>query len=87
MAATRVLTGVALAAIAACGAAVAPPAGARQPRVKPVQQLAVLLTAHRVVAAPGARPRRVGGVRAWRPITGSRTVLPVVRSTTRDGMR
>jgi lipoprotein-anchoring transpeptidase ErfK/SrfK len=55
--------------------------------VKPVQQLAVLLTGHRVVAAPGAHPRRIGWVRAWRPITGSQTVLPVVGRTTRDGVR
>jgi lipoprotein-anchoring transpeptidase ErfK/SrfK len=87
MAATRVLTGVAIAAVAAGGGAVASPAGARQLRVKPVQQLAALLTGHRVVATPGARPRRIGGVRAWRPITGSRTVLPVVRRTTRNGVR
>ena len=47
----------------------------------------MLLTSHKVVSAPHARPSRVSTVRAWRPITGGQTVLPVIgRATTTDGV-
>jgi lipoprotein-anchoring transpeptidase ErfK/SrfK len=46
----------------------------------------MLLTSHRVVSALGAHPSRVSTVRAWRPITGAQTVLPVIgRRATADG--
>ena len=69
--------------------AVAPSATARQtPVVKPMQELAMLLTPHTVHSAPGGRPSVVRGVRATRPITGGRTVLPVIaRATAADGVQ
>jgi lipoprotein-anchoring transpeptidase ErfK/SrfK len=91
----KVLTGVAVVALAATGGAAAPSASAR-PAVPPTQELATLLTGHKVVSlksrkgASGlrARPSRAGRVQAWRPITGTRTVLPVFRhATTADGAR
>jgi lipoprotein-anchoring transpeptidase ErfK/SrfK len=52
------------------------------------QTLAALLGPHALFAAPRVHPRRVGGVRAYRPITGGQTVLPVVgRARTRNGVR
>jgi lipoprotein-anchoring transpeptidase ErfK/SrfK len=83
-----VLTGVVLVAAAATGGAAAPPAGARTPSVtRPTQELATLLTSHNVLSAPNARRSRVSNVRAWRPITGGQTVLPVIgHSTTRGGV-
>ncbi len=81
-------TGVVMIAVAASGGAVAPSAGARKaPAVKPTQQLAALLSSHKVVSTLGPRPRK-STVRAQRPITGGQTVLPVVdRKTTKDGVR
>ena len=56
--------------------------------VRPVQELATLLISHRVVSTLRGRPPRTTTVRASRPITGGRTVLPVVgHSTTPDGVR
>jgi lipoprotein-anchoring transpeptidase ErfK/SrfK len=86
----RAWTGVAAVLVATIGAAAAPPAGAREPpAVKPAQGLAVLLTSHRVVSGiHRARPSRVGTVRAWRPITGAQTVLPVTgRVSTAGGVQ
>jgi lipoprotein-anchoring transpeptidase ErfK/SrfK len=81
----RFATGVAAVAIAAGIAA--PSAGAASgPAVKPVQELAMLVTSHKVFAAPKTHPRRVGSVRAWRPITGAQTVLPVVGHANRAGV-
>ena len=80
--------GVAMIAAAAGGGAVAPSAGARKTPVKPTQQLAALLSSHKVVSTPGPCPSQVGKVRASRPITGGQTVLPVVdRKTTKGGVR
>jgi lipoprotein-anchoring transpeptidase ErfK/SrfK len=82
-----VLTLVAAAAAAAFGGVVAPSATARQtPVVRPVQQLAMLLTPQGVLVTPGGRLSPVRTVRASRPITGGLTVLPVIGSaTTADG--
>jgi lipoprotein-anchoring transpeptidase ErfK/SrfK len=82
-----VLAGVVVAA-AATGVA-APSADARKPPVvRPTQELAVLLTSHKVVSELHARPSWVSRVQAWRPITDGQTVLPVIRRrTTKDGVR
>jgi lipoprotein-anchoring transpeptidase ErfK/SrfK len=84
----KALTGVVMVTAAATGAAAAPSAGARKPPVvRPTQELAMLLTSHKVVSAPRARPSWVTTVRARRPITGVQTVLPVIgRTTTTDGV-
>ncbi len=61
---------------------------AKPPVVRPSQELATLLQAHRVVSMPRAHPRTIGTVPAWAPITGGATVLPVVdHRTTADGVR
>jgi lipoprotein-anchoring transpeptidase ErfK/SrfK len=70
-------------AIAAIGLIAAPSAGAEV--VKPTQRLAVLFTTHKVFSAPAARSSPVAAVRASRPITGGRTILPIVGRTTTDG--
>jgi lipoprotein-anchoring transpeptidase ErfK/SrfK len=57
----------------------------KTPVVRPVQVLATLLTTHRVGSAPTAHSSRLATVRAWRPITGGPTVLPVVARVTRGG--
>ena len=80
------LTGVVTLAAVMTGGVTAPSASAgKPPAVRPTQELAMLLKAHTVVSAPHARPSRVGRVRAWRPITGARTVLPVIGRTTTMG--
>jgi lipoprotein-anchoring transpeptidase ErfK/SrfK len=77
----RIIAGVVMLAIAATGSA-----AAQASVVQPTQQLAMLFTQHEVVSAPHARAPRVTTVRASRPITGGRTVLPVIgRSTSRGG--
>ena len=83
----KVLTGLAVTAIAATGAASAPLAHARKAAVRPSQELAVLLKAHRVFSTLRPRPSRVGTVGGSRPVTGAQTVLPVLGQTTRRGVR
>jgi lipoprotein-anchoring transpeptidase ErfK/SrfK len=79
------------AAVATIAAALAlgagTPAAAAPPLiVPPAQELAQLLTSHKVVAGLHAQRSTVALLRAWRPITGGETVLPVTgRATTRDG--
>lgn len=81
----KTFTALVVVAVAATGGPTAPAASARQPRT---QQLTMLLISHKVFAAPRVHPSRVGTVRAWRPITGAQTVLPVLaRTRTRDGTR
>jgi len=81
-----VLTGVLAVTVAAAGAVAAPSAGARNPpRVSPTQELAVLHKAHKVFSTPGVHQSRVRTIQAWRPITGARTVLPVVGHATTAG--
>jgi lipoprotein-anchoring transpeptidase ErfK/SrfK len=86
--ATRRLASIAallVAAITACSA-VASGASASHPVVKPIQDLVVLTKAHRATSTLGPHPSRVTAVRALEPITGARTVLPVIaRAATRSG--
>ena len=53
--------------------------------VKPTQRLVALLRAHEGFSKPNRHSARVGLVRARRPITGERTVLPVIGRTVRRG--
>ena len=55
--------------------------------VPPKQVLAALLTAHEAYARPALDSRRIELVRAHRPLTGERTMLPVIRATIVDGAR
>jgi lipoprotein-anchoring transpeptidase ErfK/SrfK len=56
------------------------------PQAKPTQELATLLTSHKVVSTLSGRAPRGRTVQASRPVTGGRTVLPVTgRATTKDG--
>jgi lipoprotein-anchoring transpeptidase ErfK/SrfK len=83
---SRALTASAIAAISAV-CALAPSAEARGTvAVRPTQALAVLLMTHNAVASPRADAPRLRTVPVYRPITGARTVLPIVgRATARDG--
>jgi lipoprotein-anchoring transpeptidase ErfK/SrfK len=66
----------------------APAVGVRTaPIVRPLQELAVLRTAHSVHPALDRHSTTTGTIRAWRPITGGRTVLPVIGRATKDGVR
>jgi lipoprotein-anchoring transpeptidase ErfK/SrfK len=56
------------------------------PAVRPTQRLAVLLDSHKAISALRHRPSRASTVRASRPITGARTVLPVIRRATVNGV-
>lgn len=48
----------------------------------------MLLSPHKVVSAPGARRSPARTLRAWRPVTGGQTVVPILgRTTTNDGGR
>jgi lipoprotein-anchoring transpeptidase ErfK/SrfK len=74
-------------AAAAIGAAAAPAKSREPPAVRPMQELAVLLSPHVAISALNARSSRGRTVPASRPITGAHTVLPVVgRATTTDGV-
>lgn len=72
-------------ALVAAGLTTASPAYAGAPA--PAQEVVGLLKPHGVLSAldtPDARKARIG---AWRPITGTRTVLPVVgHATATDGV-
>jgi len=50
--------------------------------VKPTQELAALLAAHDVFAAPSRDAARIGRLDTRRPLTATRTVLPVVGHST-----
>lgn len=78
-----------LVVVVIAGAGSVPPAGADgPPRVRPVQELAVLMTERTVVSAPRALPSPMTRVAATRPITGGRTVLPVLgQMVTKGGAR
>ena len=75
---------VALVAAAASAAAAGRSAGSAVP---PRQQLALLLVAHTAMSAPDLRSNQLQVVPARRPITGERTVLPVVGHRTDAGGR
>lgn len=90
MAPTRILTTKLLAAVAvgASCAAASPvsAAGASQRATHPTQRLVIIERAHRVLSKPDGRSTRIAKVRERRPITGGRTVLPVLGTTTgKDG--
>jgi lipoprotein-anchoring transpeptidase ErfK/SrfK len=78
----KLVAGAAAALVA--GGVVAAPAGAH---VRPVQGLAMLQRAHTLFASPTTRSTRIAVVQAWRPITGSHTVLPIINRATRNGVR
>lgn len=60
--------------------------GTALPAVKPAQSLAVLLTSHPALIAPVRGAARLRTVAPRRPLTGERTVLPIVeRRTLRNG--
>ena len=84
----KVLAAMVVVVVAATGVAATPAARVRNaPVVKPTQELAMLLTSHRVVSSPKGH-FKVGTVHAFRPITGVRTVLPVVEhAMTPDGAK
>lgn len=68
---------------ATTGLATVPAAGAQErPMVRPTQEIVSLLRAHRVVSSPRPHASKVDTVPVSRPITGARTVLPVLRRTT-----
>jgi lipoprotein-anchoring transpeptidase ErfK/SrfK len=69
---------VSSAALFALTAAGSPPARAALVVVQPRQELVALFGAHKVHAAHAARSALVGVVPPTAPITGSRTVLPVL---------
>ena len=80
------LAGIALVAGITGGGTAASTASARKPVVKAVQELAVLAKPHRAVSTLQPHPSRVTAVPASRPITGVRTVLPVIaHATTPNG--
>lgn len=56
-------------------------------RPAPTQELATLLTAHKALSRPTARSAPLTLVRARRPITKERTVLPVLGHRTSAGVR
>ena len=54
--------------------------------VKPVQELRALLSAHEAFSRPAQDSAQLGLVQARRPLTGERTVLPVLGRTGADGL-
>ncbi len=59
--------------------------GAPAARGKASQAVVTLLAVHAVRTAPRAGARQIDAVAAWRPLTGIRTVLPVLGHGGRDG--
>jgi hypothetical protein len=64
--------------LGALSAASAPPASGGRVAVQRTQELAALLSSHRIRAAPNATSALLGDVPALTPITHDRTVLPVL---------
>jgi lipoprotein-anchoring transpeptidase ErfK/SrfK len=71
------LTLAGLVLLAATSAGVAP-AHSLTPAVKPTQELAALLSAHKAFSKPARNSVPLRRVQARRPLTGERTVLPVL---------
>ncbi len=85
---TMAIAGIVVLATTAGGGSAALAGVPRKPVVKPVQELVVLTRPHRAVSTLRPHPLRVTAVGALRPITGARTVLPVLgRATTSAGAR
>jgi lipoprotein-anchoring transpeptidase ErfK/SrfK len=81
----KMLMGVVMAAAATTGAVSAPSASAQKaPVVRPIQELAMLHRAHKVVSSPHLYRPKVSTVQASRPLTGAQTVLPVIGRRTAD---
>jgi lipoprotein-anchoring transpeptidase ErfK/SrfK len=76
---------MAIAALVDGGMTAASAVGPRKPVVKPVQELAMLTNSHRAVSTLQPHPSRVTAIQALRPITGTRTVLPVIAHATTPG--
>jgi lipoprotein-anchoring transpeptidase ErfK/SrfK len=73
---------------ATCTTAAAPAHSVTPAVVKPTQKLAALRSAHEAFAKPARDSTPLGLVQARRPLTGERTVLPVLgRSSGADGLR
>jgi lipoprotein-anchoring transpeptidase ErfK/SrfK len=71
---------------AGAGCALAAPAGAAGPRISAGQPLVVLLHGHVARTAPSAQAHGIESVPARRPLTGVRTVLPVLgHARSREG--
>jgi lipoprotein-anchoring transpeptidase ErfK/SrfK len=73
------LTGMAVLAVVTAGAGSA--VGAGKGGFEPVQELAMLVTPHRALSRLRTHPARVTPVPVSRPVTGARTVLPVLAHT------
>ncbi|HZV75723.1 MAG TPA: L,D-transpeptidase [Conexibacter sp.] len=77
---------VGLLSVTAAGSVLVAPARAAGSRVPANQSLVVLLHDHVVQIRPSTHARRIESVGALRPLTGARTVLPVLgRATSRGG--
>jgi hypothetical protein len=74
------LAGIAVLAVVMAGIGTA--AGAPRGGAEPIQELAMLVTPHRALSTLRPHPRRVTAVPVSRPITGARTVLPVLAHAT-----
>jgi lipoprotein-anchoring transpeptidase ErfK/SrfK len=70
-----------LALFAATWAVAAPVYAVRPAAMKPTQELAALLVPHEAFAKPARNSAPLGLVQALRPLTGERTVLPVLGRT------
>jgi lipoprotein-anchoring transpeptidase ErfK/SrfK len=75
--APKLMAALSLSAICAA-VAVAAPAAAAARNVPATQTLVILDQTHVAFSRPDHRSTRVAAVRAWRPITGTPTVLPVI---------
>jgi lipoprotein-anchoring transpeptidase ErfK/SrfK len=82
----RTLAAALVAGLAAVGTAAASADARTALHVSPRQEVAKLLTAHKVISAL-RDPARVARIAEARPITGGQTVLPVVAHGTRNGAR
>ncbi|MGI8973435.1 MAG: L,D-transpeptidase, partial [Gaiella sp.] len=83
----RLLGLVVLLGANAAGSTAAPAGASDQRFVRPVQELAALLTPHQARQAPRRSSHRLAMVASRRPITGQRTMLPVLRHATDAGGR
>jgi hypothetical protein len=83
----RLLGLVVLLVANAAGSATGTSAAGARPAVRSVQQLVVLLAPHTARQAPSRSSARLRVIAARRPITGERTVLPVVGRADPGGRR
>jgi lipoprotein-anchoring transpeptidase ErfK/SrfK len=82
----RAVSALALSLVtAAAGCVIVAPARGAGPAVAASQPLVVLLSDHVARTAPSSRAPGIESVRAWRPLTGVRTVLPVLGYALREG--